>query len=285
MLYFVGLGLGDARDITVKGLEVVRSCEAVYLEHYTSILTVGKEQLEKFYGREVILADRELVEQGVGEVLDLAKEKEVAFLVVGDPFGATTHADLVLRCREQNIPHRVIHNASIMNAVGCCGLQLYNFGETVSIPFWTDSWRPTSFLKKITGNLERGLHTLCLLDIKVKEQSDLNLARGRKVYEPPRFMSCAVAAQQLLGCLEAWEEPQTEEGSADTGTPASCPLSREAPVVCLARVGAEDQQIVTSSLSAAASLDLGAPLHSLVIPGHCHPLELEALDMWRAKES
>jgi diphthine synthase len=32
---------------------------------------------------------------------------------------------------------RVIHNASIMNAVGACGLQLYRFGEAVSIVFFT----------------------------------------------------------------------------------------------------------------------------------------------------
>ena len=42
MLYFVGLGLGDAKDITVKGLEIVKKCERVYLEAYTSILTCGK---------------------------------------------------------------------------------------------------------------------------------------------------------------------------------------------------------------------------------------------------
>ena len=53
MLYFVGLGLGDAKDITVRGLEIVQRCEKVFLEHYTSILTVGQEELEKFYGREV----------------------------------------------------------------------------------------------------------------------------------------------------------------------------------------------------------------------------------------
>lgn len=45
MLYLVGLGLGDAKDITVKGLEAVRQCHRVYLEAYTSILTVGKEAL------------------------------------------------------------------------------------------------------------------------------------------------------------------------------------------------------------------------------------------------
>ena len=53
MLYFVGLGLGDAKDITVRGLEIVKRCEKVFLEHYTSILTCGQEELEKFYGREV----------------------------------------------------------------------------------------------------------------------------------------------------------------------------------------------------------------------------------------
>jgi hypothetical protein len=128
---------------------------------------------------------------------------DVAFLVVGDPFGATTHtgahmlpseaeqstpvalvrpvtschicfhrrhpsfplcltplspaaaifciphcrrpADLQIRARERGIPVSVIHNASVMNAVGACGLQLYRFGEAVSICFFTDTWRPDSF--------------------------------------------------------------------------------------------------------------------------------------------
>lgn len=45
MLYLIGLGLGDAKDVTVRGLEVIRNCARVYLEAYTSILTVGKENL------------------------------------------------------------------------------------------------------------------------------------------------------------------------------------------------------------------------------------------------
>ena len=32
-----------------------------------------------------------------------------------------------------------------MNAVASCGLQLYRFGETVSIPYWLDDWRPDSW--------------------------------------------------------------------------------------------------------------------------------------------
>ena len=45
MFYVIGLGLGGAEDITVKGLEIVKRAERVYLEAYTSVLTVGKEVL------------------------------------------------------------------------------------------------------------------------------------------------------------------------------------------------------------------------------------------------
>ena len=45
MLYFIGLGLGNEEDITLRGLKAVKSCEKVFLEHYTSILGVGKEAL------------------------------------------------------------------------------------------------------------------------------------------------------------------------------------------------------------------------------------------------
>lgn len=45
MLYLVGLGLADERDITLKGLEIVKKADRVYLEAYTSILLVDKEKL------------------------------------------------------------------------------------------------------------------------------------------------------------------------------------------------------------------------------------------------
>lgn len=45
MFYIIGLGLGDPKDVTVKGLEVIKACERVYLESYTSILTCGQVAL------------------------------------------------------------------------------------------------------------------------------------------------------------------------------------------------------------------------------------------------
>jgi diphthine methyl ester synthase len=56
-------------------------------------------------------------------------------LVVGDAFCATTHSDLFLRAINLGILFsyigievKVIHNASIVSAVGCTGLQVYRFG-------------------------------------------------------------------------------------------------------------------------------------------------------------
>lgn len=42
---------------------------------------------EEFYGRELIYADRDLVEQGADQILRDADVTDVGFLVVGDPFG------------------------------------------------------------------------------------------------------------------------------------------------------------------------------------------------------
>lgn len=123
---------------------------------------------EEFYGRPLIIADRELVEQGTDVIFKDADKVDVALLVVGDPFGATTHTDLIIRAKELNIKCQVVHNASILNAAGCCGLQLYSFGETISIPYWDDSWKPDSFYDKIKVNVANNFHTLCLLGELVK---------------------------------------------------------------------------------------------------------------------
>ena len=127
-----------------------------------------------------------MIETQSDEILKDAGTQDVALLVVGDPFGATTHTDILLRARALGIPTRVVHNASIINAVGACGLQLYNFGQTVSLVFFTDTWKPDSFYDRVRENADLGMHTLVLLDIKVKEQSEENLARC--IFSP--FPSC-----------------------------------------------------------------------------------------------
>ncbi|KAK3923016.1 Diphthine methyl ester synthase [Frankliniella fusca] len=276
MFFLIGLGLGDAKDVTVKGLEIIKKCSRVYLEAYTSVLTVGKEALEEFYGRELIIADRDCVEQDADSILSEAANEDVALLVVGDPFGATTHTDLVLRAKQKAIPYQIVHNASIMNAVGCCGLQLYCFGETVSIPYWTDTWQPDSFYHKIKSNRIRGLHTLCLLDIKVKEPTLESMTKKKKEYMPPRFMSVNEASQQLITIIENERKHLKPEFMQKS------PLAYTENTLCvgLARVGSPLQKIFVATLKEMSETDLGAPLHSLIICGEIQPLEEEYLEQF-----
>ena len=288
MLYLVGLGLGDAKDISVKGLEIVKKVGKVYLENYTSILCCGQRELEEFYGRQVVVTDREMMEEGCDEILDgAAEEAGAAVLVVGDPLNATTHTDLLLRAAGRKIPYQIIHNASILNAVACCGLQIYNFGETVSIPFWTDTWKPESYFDKILRNRQNGNHTLCLLDIKVKEPNMEALMRGINKVDSPRFMSVNTAANQLIETIRRRNNPEAGDeltrGKAPESKqrqPQQSDLTETSLCIGLARVGSDTQKIVKSNLLEATRLDLGPPLHSLVIPGTLHPLEMEMVDLF-----
>src|SRR3989344_5132203 len=173
-LYMIGIGLNDEKDISVKGLEIARRCDVIYLENYTSKLNCSKESLEKMYGKKIILADRELVEKNAEHtILKNAKNKDVAFLVIGDVFGATTHTDIMLRARKMSIRTNVINNASILTAVGITGLELYKFGKVTSIPFENEDINsPISVLR---NNLKSGLHTLFLLDLDSKNNTCLSI--------------------------------------------------------------------------------------------------------------
>jgi diphthine methyl ester synthase len=248
------------------------------LEAYTSVLegtAVDPERLQKAYGLEhpIRIADRFTVEDDADELLvEAARTKTVVLLVVGDPVCATTHTDLLLRCRQKDIPFETIHNASIMGAAGACGLQLYQFGQTVSIPFFEENWRPTSFYPKILYNRNGNMHTLCLLDIKVKEPDYQAMLKQpglqKPSFLPPRFMTMAQAAQQLI------EAEETCQGHAYDPQSTLC--------VGLARMGQSTQQIVVGTLNELQNYDCGGPLHSLIITGgNLHDMELEFLQAYK----
>ncbi|KAI8821925.1 tetrapyrrole methylase [Chytriomyces cf. hyalinus JEL632] len=219
----------------------------------TELNGLPTDRPEALYGKKIPLADREMVESDLNAILKDADSINAA---------ATTHTDLVLRAKELDIRVTSIHNASIMNAIGCCGLQLYNYSQTISIVFCSDSWRPDSFYDKIKQNRAIKLHALCLLDIKVKEQSIENMARGRKIYEPPRYMTVNQAVEQLL---EVEEKRQEKVYSATTIG------------VGMSRIGAPDQRIICGTLQELLEADFGEPLHSLVLAGEMHFLEADIL--------
>ena len=247
-LYFIGLGLGNEKDISINGLEAIKKCDIVYLENYTSILNCTKEQLEKFYNKKIILARRSLVEADENEIIENAKAKNVAFLVIGDPFAATTHIDLFLISKKEGIKCHVIHNASIASAVGITGLQVYKFGKITSIPLENENIEaPYDVLK---GNLSLGLHTLFLLDLNPDEET---------------FMSVNDGLRYLLKAeLKRNERIFSEK------------------ILCVgcARLGSESQVIKAGSAKYLLKFNFGKPVHCLIVPGKLHFMEEEALKLY-----
>ena len=171
MLSLIGLGLNDEKDISVKGLERVKTADYVYMENYTSKLQCSLQDLEKYYGKTVIPVEREFVEDGT-VLLSQAGYQNIVLLIVGDVFSATTHISLVLMAKEKQIDTQIIHNASILNAVGITGLELYKFGRTTSIPFH-ESDTPYECIKK-----NFPLHTLCLLDLVPSENKFMEASKA-----------------------------------------------------------------------------------------------------------
>ena len=83
MLFFIGLGLYDEKDISVKGLEAVRKADKVYAEFYTSrLMGASAEDLERFYGKKIHLLSRNDVEVDPSWLKE-ALQLNVAFLVGG----------------------------------------------------------------------------------------------------------------------------------------------------------------------------------------------------------
>ena len=76
-----------------------------------------------------------------------------------------------------------------------------------------DTWQPDSFYEKIASNRQRGLHTLCLLDIKIKEPTLESIMKKKKEYMPPKFMSVNEAASQLIAILDN----KIQDGHKDLG--------------------------------------------------------------------
>ena len=171
MLYLIGLGL-NVTGISQQGLEAVNRCDKVYLESYTIDFPYLKEELEKILGKEVILADRDFVESL--KIVEEAKDADIALLVYGSPLTATTHISLIQEVKKQNIEVKIIHNASIFDAVAETGLQIYKFGKTTSIP----GFEAESFIEVIKENLGIGAHSLILVDIGMGFENALERLRN-----------------------------------------------------------------------------------------------------------
>jgi diphthine synthase len=244
MLWFVGLGLWDLEDVSLRGRRAIAEADRVFLEGYTSFLggsTVAA--MESAWGRQVTVLSRDDVERRPDEVLESARSGTAVFLVPGDPMVSTTHVDLRLRAHALGIATRIVPGASIATAApGLAGLQNYRFGPATSLPIPHGRWRPTSPLSAIRENLRRDLHTLVYLDIR-----------------PDRCM----LIPEALDLLEA--------GATDLGF--------EIPLyVGCARVGSPDPVVAAGTADRLRAVEFGDPLHIVIVPGALHVMEREYLE-------
>jgi diphthine synthase len=175
MLYLIGLGVGDERDISLKGLGACEKAKEVYAELYTARWPGNLRKLEKRIGKPITVIQRRDMEEDVKQLVKRGKNRNIAVLVPGDPLSATTHLNVLMEAREQGVKTAVIHSSSILTAVAETGLSLYNFGKTVTIVRPAKGYAPTSFYDMAVQNRELGMHTLLLLDIDMDTGEGLEI--------------------------------------------------------------------------------------------------------------
>lgn len=249
-LVFIGLGLYDEKDISLRGFEELKEADTVFAEFYTSLMpALCIRKLEETLKKEIIVVSRNMLEEEDGQQLfEAAKKGKVVFLVQGDPLIATTHVDLRISAVKRGIKTRVIHGASVVSAVrGISGLQNYKFGKSVTIPFSEEGFISETPYNVIRDNKKMGLHTMCYLDIKAEEKKYLTI-------------------NEALNILLTIEKQKKEQV-----------ITAKTLVVGVARAGSQQPVIKAGYVEEVKNYNFGEPPHTLIFSGKLHFMEAEAL--------
>lgn len=247
-LIFIGLGLNDGRDISIKGFDELNRADEIFAEFYTAIMAQDTiEYLESKLNKTIQVLTRKQIEDG-SMIIESAKNKNIAFLCQGDSLTATTHIELLLMAKQEDIEIEIIHGTSIVSAVpGLLGLQFYKFGRTTTLAFPEGDYFPESPYDVIVENLKRNLHTMVLLDIQVEKN---------------KIMTANDAIELLL----------------DINTKRKDDVFKPSTLICVVcRAGANDSKVFANKASKLIQTDFGPPLHTIVVPGKLHFKEAEAL--------
>lgn len=252
-LYMVGMGISDIGSMPLRGLDAVKSSDVVFAEFFTSIIKDDAiRKLEAMSGKKVEVINRPQLEEEELVIGSLRQGKDVSLLTAGDPLAATTHQELRADAQDLGAEIEIVHSSSIFTAApGLAGLQHYKFGRTTTIPFPEGSYLPTSPIEVIMANLSGGMHTLVLLDIQAHRE---------------RYMLASEGAEIILKMADKY-------GSETVGP--------KTEAVAIARAGSPDFKIAYCDLSSMKAQDMGAPPHSIIIPGRLHFMEEEMLERFR----
>ncbi len=244
MLVFIGLGL-NPKHLNLEAIEALKTIDKAYLDRYTSIIPgFSPENLRRHYKGELVIADRSMLEgRGIKRIVDEASKMNIAVIVPGDPFIATTHDAIRLEALIKGVEVRVVHNISVYSAAASAtGLQAYRFGKTTTLVY-PEAFKPYSTLETIYGNIGRNLHTLVLLDLKL---------------EKDKAMTIPEAVEILLDLDEKR-------------------VLNQYLAIGAARIGSSEERLVADKLENLGKYNYPPPPHSIIIVAKPHPLELDAL--------
>jgi len=248
-LIFVGGGLGQPYHLTLEAVEVLREADRVYVDIYTGMVdesflefvrTVSKVGVEP--------ADRHMLEENNARIVAEAAEKEVALVIPGESFIATTHSSLREKAVKHGVNTRLVHGISAYtSAISLSGLHVYKFGRAATIPVTENPVDLRTVYFTVHENSLRGLHTFLFLDT----------VRGG--------LDASKALRMLLA-----SESEFRRGV----------FREDRLAVVVARVGYPDALLQVGPASSMSEGALPPPPHALILPGQLHFTEKEILKLY-----
>ena len=248
------MGFGPStRFLSIAALQVLAHADKVYIDVYTSLAEGLNLELVRSLApnAEVVEAPRKLLEDLSHKIIDEAKHANVVILAAGDPLTATTHNALRLEALKQGVKVEVIPAVSGPQlAVAVTGLSWYRFGRPITLVYPEEHYKPYSTIEVIVDNLERGLHTLVLLDFRVDQGKIMDVKTGARLL----FELAEELGEDFLKRL------------------------REAIMVGVARAGFRDQKCVAGYLKDILDSEFPPPPHTLIVAHpRLHPVEEDLL--------
>lgn len=256
MLWIIGLGINGSRGISLYALDILKTCDKIFIERFTSQLTDSdlntlQNILYDLNGKTNIIktVPRWYVEDG-RDILSLASKEVIVILTYGDPFIATTLNELYVRAVKNSVKTGIIHAASgLTSLIGETGLQLYKFGRTVTM--MSDPNSCISVYNVVYDNLRSGNHSLILTEYN---NNDIN--------DNPFFLDPGKAFRML-------EEIETDLKYKI--------FTDETFVIIASRVGNIDQKLIAGKIGSLKDFSFGIGPHSIIIPGILHFTESDAV--------
>lgn len=236
---FISAGFNPPDSLTAEETLFLKSSKYILVDAYTSPNFMGK-----FEDKEVITLERERLEN-YNWIFNL--DGDVSIVSSGDIFSATTHFNIYSEAVRRGVMVKVFHNASIFpTAATRIGLHVYKIGPPVSLPRFTDAFRPYSPYCKVIRNIREGLHTIILLDTN-----------------PPMRLKEALD--------ELYEMEKAKGGNV---------IVEEKEIVIISNLGRKGEIILFGKIKDLYSYDPEPPI-TIVIPSELHFTEMENLGLFR----